>query len=411
MRNYRSVRHFPRTRRGWCAFGALAAIGLCACTDDENVTRATPLNNDGAAGAGGGTDSDGGVQDGRAIFRNDTFGDERFWTDQLRLHEVFATVAPTAALGLGLKVDSDLVPASVLASADLDAPATTVALLKLGAVIGVKAEVDASDRIVKLGVTCALCHSDTDNSVMPGIGKRRDGFANRDLDPGKILALSPSMTDAQKAALNSWGKGRYDARWNQDGISKPLLIPPIYGLKDVLLEISTGDGPISYWNSYVAVTQMGGMGQFVDPRIGVNVIRTPDLVTPKLFALYQYQVSIPKPAPPAGSFDAMAAGRGKALFEGTKAKCSTCHVPPLFTDVPDRLHRPEEVGQEPVAAQRSATKRYRTTPLRALWQHAPYFHDGSAATLTDVVNHYDAHLALGLAAAEKTDLVEYLKSL
>jgi hypothetical protein len=411
VRNLSTIRHFPRTRHGLCAIAALASIGLLACTDDENVTRATPLNNDGAAGSGGSENDAGAVTDGRSIFRNDTFGDERFWTDQLRLHEVFATVSPTTALSVGLKVDSELVPAAVLASADLDAPATTVALLKLGAVLGVRAEVDASDRIVKLGVTCALCHSDVDNAVMAGIGKRRDGYANRDLDPGKILALSPSMTEAQKAVLNSWGKGRYDARWNQDGISKPLLIPPIYGLKDVLLEVSTGDGPISYWNAYVAVTQMGGMGQFVDPRIGVNVIRTPDLVTPKLFALYQYQVSIPKPAPPAGSFDATAAERGKSLFEGAKAKCSTCHAAPLFTDVPDRLHKPEEVGQEPVAAQRSATKRYRTTPLRALWQHAPYFHDGSAPTLAAVVDHYDSHMTLGLTATEKTDLVEYLKSL
>jgi len=218
------------------------------------------------------------------------------------------------------------------------------------------------------------------------------------------------MTAAQKAVLNTWGKGKYDARWNQDGMSHAILIPPIYGLKDVPLEISTGDGPISYWNAYVAITQMGGMGQFFDPRINVRVSRMPDQVTPKLPALYDYQVSIPKPAPPAGSFDATVAARGKALFEGTKAKCSTCHSGALLTDAP-RLHTPAEVGQEPVTAQRSATKQYRTTPLRALWQHPPYFHDGSAATLPAVVEHYNTHMTLGLTAPEQADLVEYLKSL
>ena len=392
--------------------GSGGTSGSAGTASDASAGSGGSSGSGGSAGSGGSSGTDGGTQfDGKEVFRNDTFGDERYWTDQLRLHEVIQTVNPTTALSVGLKVDSEMVPANVLASADLNAPATTVALLKLGAVVGVKAEVDASDKIVKLGVTCALCHSDVDNSVKPGIGKRRDGFANRDLDPGKIIALSPALTAAQKADLNSWGKGRYDARWNQDGISKPLPIPPIYGLKDVPLEISTGDGPISYWNAYVAVTQMGGMGQFVDPRIGVNVIRQPDLVTPKLPALYAYQVSIPKPAPPSGSFDAAAAARGKTLFEGAKAKCSSCHVPPLYTDAADRLHKPAEVGQDPAQAERSATKRYRTTPLRALWQHAPYFHDGSAATLAAVVDHYDSHMTLGLTAAEKTDLVEYLKSL
>jgi mono/diheme cytochrome c family protein len=364
----------------------------------------------GAAGDAGVILPDGGGVDGREVFRNDTFGDEQFWTGTLKMNDVVEGVAPTAALGLGLKVDSDLVPMNVLMMADLTAPATTVALLKLNAVVGVRATVDANNQVTAFGITCALCHSDVDNSVQAGIGKRRDGYANRDLDPGKIIALSPAITPAQKTVLNAWGAGKYDARWNQDGMSKPLLIPPIYGLKDVQLETSTGDGPISYWNSYVAVTQMGGMGQFFEPRTNVRVIRTPDLVTPKLPALYDYQVSLAKPAPAAGSFDATVAARGKTLFEGAKAKCSTCHTPPLFTDAP-RLHTPAEVGQEPVAAQRSATKMYRTTPLRALAQHPPYFHDGSAATLPAVVTHYNTHMTLGLTAAEQTDLVEYLKSL
>jgi cytochrome c5 len=363
----------------------------------------------GAAGTGVDAGPDGGFN-GQEVFRNDTFGDEQFWTGTLKMNDVVETVNPTTALSVGLKVDSDLVPANVLMTADLMAPATTVALLKLNAVVGVRATVDAQNQVTSFGITCALCHSDVDNSVRAGIGKRRDGYPNRELDPGKIIALSPAITAAQKAQLNTWGPGKYDARWNQDGMSHPVLIPPIYGLKDVPLEISTGDGPISYWNRYVAVTQMGGMGEFFDERTNVRVSRTPDLVSSKLPALHDYQVSIPKPMPPAGSFDAAVAARGKALFEGTKARCSTCHSGPLLTDAPT-LHTPAEVGQEPVTAQRSATKRYRTTPLRALWQHPPYFHDGSAATLPAVVTHYNTHMTLGLTAAEQTDLVEYLKSL
>ena len=420
MRNFFSL--------GLPVVGILGVVALTACSDDEPMARSA-AGTSGAGGATGGTGGggtggtagtggavgsggDSGTKfDGRDVFRNDTFGDERFWTDQLGMHEVVEGVPPTTALAVGLKVDSDMVPANVLASADLNAPATTVALLKLGAVVGVKAEVDASNNVVKFGITCAICHSDVDNSVMPGIGKRLDGYANRQLDPGKIIALSPAITADQKAVLNTWGPGRYDARWNQDGMSKPILIPPIYGLKDVPVETSTGDGPISYWNAYVAVTQMGGLGKFEEPRTGVSVNRTPDMVTPKLPALLEYQVSIAKPPPPANSFDAAAAARGKTLFEGAKAKCSTCHTGATFTDSADKLHAAAEVGQEPVTAQRSASKMYRTTPLRALWQHPPYFHDGSATTLAAVVTHYNTHMTLGLTAAEQEDLVEYLKSL
>ena len=414
--------------------GVLGAVGSVACSDEDEPMARSAAGTSGTGGATGGTGgggtggtggggtagsggavgsggTDGGAQfDGREVFRNDTFGDERFWTDELKMNEVVMTVPPTTALAVGLKVDSDMVPMNVLATADLSAPATTVALLKLGAVLGVKAEVDANNNVTRFGITCAICHSDVDNSVMPGIGKRLDGYANRQLDPGKIIALSSAITAAQKAVLNAWGPGRYDARWNQDGMSNPILIPPIYGLKDVPVETSTGDGPISYWNSYVAVTQMGGLGKFEEPRTGVSVNRTPDMVTPKLPALLDYQLSLAKPTPPANSFDAAAAARGKTLFEGAKAKCSTCHTGPTLTDG-TKLHTPAEVGQEPVTAQRSASKMYRTTPLRALWQHPPYFHDGSAATLPAVVDRYDTHMTLGLTAAEKTDLVEYLKSL
>lgn len=351
--------------------------------------------------------------DGQEVFRYDTFGDEALWTDQLRMHEVIAAaVDPMTALGAGLKVDSEALPAGILESADLSDPATTVALLELGAVVGLIGEVDSQGKLTSVGVACALCHSDVDDSVMEGIGKRLDGHANRDLDPGLILSLSPAFEDdaETKAVLTSWGKGRYDARWNQDGMNAAVLIPPIYGLSDVPLETYTGDGPVSYWNAYVAVTQMGGIGQFFDPRVGVEVIRTPDQVTPKLPALFEYQVSLDAPAPPDGSFDEAAAARGQALFEDS-ALCSTCHSGPTFTDAATRLHAPAETAMEPLHAARSATGMYRTTPLRALSRHAPYFHDGSAATLEEVVSHYDSALSLDLPAADQADLVEYLKSL
>jgi hypothetical protein len=247
---------------------------------------------------------------------------------------------------------------------------------------------------------------------MPGIGLRIDGPANRDLNPGAIIALSPGLAgmDEVLAVYNSWGPGFYDARYNQDGINEPVVIPPIYGLAGVALETYTGDGPISYWNAYVAVTQMGGQGQFFDPRIDVEVIYEDDLVTPKLPALYDYQISL-EPAPVAsGSFDAAAAARGALLFSGD-ARCGSCHSGESFTDAATTLHTPAETAMDPTAAERSATGRYRTTPLRALLAHSPYFHDGSAATLADVVAHYDTALELELTAEQQTDLVEYLKSL
>jgi mono/diheme cytochrome c family protein len=307
-----------------------------------------------------------------------------------------------------------VLPPNFLARANLDDPATTVELLRRNAVLGVVAKVE-DRQITSIGITCALCHSTVDNSVAPGVGRRLDGWPNRDLDPGAIIALSPALTPAQKAVYNSWGPGRYDPRFNIDHISGPVLIPPAYGLQGVPFEIYTGDGPISYWNNYVGVTQMGGHGSFCDPRIGVCISQTPDLVVPKLPALLQYQVSLPAPPAPAGSFDSAAAARGQSVFASA---CASCHVPPLYTDVqngPDsatpRLHDASETGMDPAYAQRSATKKYRTTPLRALWQHAPYFHDGSAADLPAVVNHYDGVLGLGLTETQKADLVEFLKTL
>jgi mono/diheme cytochrome c family protein len=258
------------------------------------------------------------------------------------------------------------------------------------------------------------------------VGKRMDGPANRDLNVGAIVALSPALTAEQKAVFNSWGPGRFDPRLQAfDGTrlvplnstTVPVMIPPIYGLRGVGFETFTADGPISYWNNYVGVTQMGGQGSFSDPRIGVNVSQSPDLVTPKLPALLAYQLTLRPPDPPRMSFDQAAAKRGERLFEGA-ARCSSCHTPPTFTDVlrgPDSsvpvLHDPAEVGADPAYALRTATKKYRTSPLRGIWQHPPYFHDGSAADLLAVVNRYDAALSLGLTAAQKADLVEFLKSL
>jgi mono/diheme cytochrome c family protein/cytochrome c5 len=351
------------------------------------------------------------VDEGRQIFRHDTFGDEQLWTDQLRMHEVIAAaVSPRTALAVGLKVDSAVLPAGILQQVDLNAPATTVALLGMDAVVGLKGRVE-NGRLVSVGITCALCHSTVDNSVAPGIGQRLDGWANRDLDPGLILSLSPAMQDpAKQQVLKSWGPGKYDAYWNQDGVNDPQVIPPAHGLAGVALETFTGEGPVSYWNNYVAVTQMGGRGDFSDPRLGIRVDQEPDLVTPKLPALRSYQLSLAAPAPPAGSFDAAAAARGQALFAG-KARCSTCHSGDAFTDANRRLHTPTEVGMDRTLASRGATKAYRTTPLRGAWQHPPYFHDGSAKTLADVVRHYDRHLGLRLSAAETADLEQYLKSL
>jgi cytochrome c553 len=352
------------------------------------------------------------VDQGKDVFRFDTFGDEVFWTDTLRLHEaVGSAVDPVTALSVGLKVDADVLPAGILQTADLHSPATTIALIKLNAVVGLKGTVttvDGRDALTRLGVTCALCHSTVDNSVAPGIGHRLDGWPNRDLDPGAIIALSPALSADAKAVYRSWGPGRYDPRFNQDGKNAPVRIPPAYGLAGIPLATYTGDGDISYWNAYVAVTQMHGQGTFADSRLGIDIRHDPDLVTPKLPALRFYQESLAAPVAPLGSFDAAAAARGRSVF-ASKARCATCHQGTTYTD--DQLHLPSEVGLESVYASRSATKRYRTTPLRALWQHAPYFHDGSAATLTDVVEHYDRLQRLGLAADEKRDLVEFLKSL
>lgn len=371
------------------------------------------------------------AKDGQRIFRFDTFGDEQLWTNVLRMHEAISTVNPATALAVGLKVDVDALPPSIVEAlgagrVDLTSPEVTKALLRLDAVVGVKGTVTDAGELTSVGITCALCHSSVDNSLAPGIGKRLDGWANRDLNVGAIVALSPALPDALKAEFRTWGPGKYDPRHHAfDGTnlialnspSLPIVIPSIFGLKGVGFETFTGDGPISYWNSYVGVGQMGGHGRFADPRIGLFIDQSPDLVTPKLAALLDYQLQLRVPEAPPGSFDHSAAQRGKHLFR-KEAGCATCHQSPTFTDVlsgPDRtvpfLHDPVEVGMDPAYAGRTATGKYRTTPLRALWQHAPYFHDGSARDLAAVVDHYDRQFHLNLTTAQKADLVEYLKSL
>lgn len=393
---------------------------------------------------------------GQQIFRFDTFGDEAFWGDTLRLHQAIAGqknggvgpgVGPRAALAAGLKVDAEALPARLqqqikAGNVNLDDPATTVALLRLDAVVGVKGLFDASGNLKSMGVQCALCHSTVDNSFAPGIGKRLDGWANRDLDIGKIISLAPNLrpyTDllgvdlaTVKKVLASWGPGRFDALLDKDGKAfRPdggqagTVIPPAFGLAGVNLHTWTGMGSVPYWNAYVAVTEMHGSGTFFDERLNdpvrypvaaragtANVRNKPDLVTEKLPALHAYQLSLAAPKPPQGSFDAAAAARGQLVFSG-RAQCATCHVPPLYTEPGDNLHAPSEIGIDAFQAERSPTEKYRTAPLAGLWTHQKpgFYHDGRFATLPDVVEHYNGVKRLALTEQEKRDLVEFLKSL
>jgi len=398
------------------------------------------------------------VTEGRETFRHDSFGNEAFWGGKLGLHRaiagsanggVGAGLSARAALGLGLKVDSEQLPNEVVRAlkaraVDLDDPAVTLQLIQLDAVVGVRGFFDRSGRVASVGITCALCHSDVDDSLAPGIGRRLDGWAARDLDVGKIIAFAPSVAPfaqllgvdeaAVRRVLNSWGPGRFDAEMLLDGKSaRPdgkvaaVLIPPAFGLAGVNLHTSTGWGSVTYWNAFVAVLAMQSQGTFFDPRLDDaarfpiaaangfgDVRRTPDDVTPKLAALQFYQLSLPAPTPPKGTFDRTAAQRGKRLFSADgKARCATCHVPPLFTEPGWNLHTPQEIGIDDFQANRSPEGRYRTAPLKGLWSHGKggYYHDGRFAALGDVVAHYDAHFSLGLSASERRDIVEYLKSL
>jgi cytochrome c5 len=396
------------------------SVSVTACSTEGPGLAIAAQGPDAERASAASHEPHGKAANGQTIFRFDTFGDETFWTDTLHMHEVIAKgVSPKTALSVGLKVDATALPAEVVkgiqaGTVDLNSPATTVTLLKLNAVVGVIGKVSADGKTLeRVGITCALCHSTVDNSFSSGIGKRLDGWPNRDLNVGAIIALSPAVTEAQKAVYNSWGPGKYDPRYNIDGKNMPVMIPPAFGLRHVAKEIYTGDGPVSYWNAYVAITQMHGHGVFSDPRVNVNVNVTPDLVTSKLPALREYQFSLNAPGAVAGTFDAAAARRGRKVFDAT---CSSCHLSGNLSDVNNGvLHAPAEVGQSAAYAERSATKKYRTTPLRGLW-HAPqlkgpYFHDGSAPTLEAAVEHEVKVAKVNLTDAQKHDLVEYLKTL
>jgi hypothetical protein len=396
------------------------------------------------------------VEQGRQIFRFDTFGDEKFWGDSLKLHRAVAGAAnggvgpglsPRAALGVGLKVDVDALPpelqqALARGEVNLDDPAVTLALLRLNAVVGVTGFFDAGGGLRSMGIQCALCHSTVDDSFAPGIGHRLDGFAARDLNVGAIVSLAPDLrpvarllgTDVAtvKRVLAAWGPGKFDAElfldgkgFRPDGKTAATLIPPAYGLAGVNLHTYTGWGSVPYWNAFVANLEMHGQGVFYDPRLDDpkqfpvaarnrfgHTSNSPDLITPKLAALHFYQLALAAPAPPAGSFDPAAAARGAKLFRA-KAECATCHVPPLFTEPGWNLHTPAEIGIDRFQADRSPTHRYRTTPLKGLWAHEKggFYHDGRFATLGDVVDHYNRFFKLRLTSGEKRDLVQYLKSL
>jgi hypothetical protein len=394
-------------------------------------------------------------EQGRTVFRFETFGSELYWGDQLRLHEAIAGekfggagegLTPRKALQLGLKVDFDAVPSAlgdVLRGGSLsfDDVKNTHNLLKHDAVIGVKGFYEA-DRLVRVGITCAICHSTVDDVFAKGIGKRLDGWPNRDLDVGAIAALSPNLAPLAKQlgvdiatvkkVLLSWGPGKYDAELNVDGKAfRPdgspaaTVLPAAFGLAGVNLHTYTGWGTVTYWNAYVANTQMHGRGTFFDPRLDdankfplaardrVGHTRaSEDRVSPKLAALHFYQLALPPPKPPDDSFDKKGAARGKQIFEG-KARCATCHVPPLFTEPGWPMHTGAEIGIDDFQARRSPDGRYRTTPLRGLFVRTKggFYHDGRFKDLAAVVDHYNGHLRLGLSAAERSDLVEYLKSL
>jgi hypothetical protein len=396
------------------------------------------------------------INAGRQIFRFDTFGDEVFWGDALQLHRavvgeklggVGPGLTPRLALELGLKVDMDALPPDLVRKfqqkqINLDDPASTVALLKLNAVVGLRAFLSEQGAARSVGITCAICHSTVDNAFASGIGHRLDGWANRDLDIGKIIALAPYLEPLAdrldvdvatlKEVLESWGPGRYDAELMHDGKAtrpdgKPAatLLPPAFGKAGVNLHTYTGWGSVTHWNAYVANTQMRGQGTFFDPRLNDpdkfpiaaktgdwDIRHDPDLVSSKLAALHFYQLAIPAPKPPQGSFDRAAAARGEKLFRN-KADCARCHVPPLFTEPGWSMHTAKEIGIDDFQAMRSPDEHYRTTPLAGLWTHMKggFYHDGRFAKLEDVIDHYDDLFKLDLTDAEVDDLVECLKSL
>lgn len=395
------------------------------------------------------------LSEGRHTFRYDTFGDESFWGDTLKLHEVIQGrrfggvgpgVGPKTALAIGLKVDVDALPHSLIRDlergrVDLDDPAVTLALLKLNAVVGLNGVFDSGPTLHSIGIQCALCHSTVDDSLAPGIGHRLDGWANRDLNVGAIVSLAPDLSAVAgllqvdeasvRKVLGAWGPGKFDAElfldgrgFRPDGKSAATLIPPAFGLAGVNLHTWTGWGSVPYWNAFVATLEMHGKGNFHDRRLSDpsqfpvaaragfdNVRNDPDLVSSKLPALHLYQLSLTAPAARRGSFNEAAARRGRKLFES--AQCTGCHVAPTFSEPGWNLHTAEELGIDSFQSDRAPDKAYRTAPLKGLWTHTKggFYHDGRFATLLDVVNHYNLQFGLHLSTQEKSDLVEYLKSL
>ena len=396
------------------------------------------------------------VDEGRRIFRHDTFGDEAFWGGTLQLHRAIAGerfggvgpgVSPTTALSVGLKVDAEaLLPETIDAikegHVNLNDPAVTLALLDRNAVVGVTAQRGSDGGLATVGINCALCHSTVDNSVAFGIGRRLDGWPNRDLNVGAIVALAPDLqaiadllkTDQQtvRAVLGSWGPGKFDAElildgkaFRPDGRTSATLLPAAFGLAGVNLHTYTGWGSVPHWNGLVANLEMHGQGTFVDARLNDpvrfpvaaragfgNVRHDPDLITSKLPALQVYQLSLSAPVPPHGSFDESAARAGKDVFNGA-GRCSSCHVPPLFTEPGWNMHSASEIGIDDFQSSRSPDGMYRTTPLAGLFtrQKGGFYHDGRFADLRAVVDHYDQVLGLNLSEQAKANLVEYLKSL
>jgi hypothetical protein len=439
-------RSFPFVLIAVVGLGLIAVLG----STSDSAERASPARGSDSAVLDHARKA---MEEGKTTFRFDTFGDEAFWGDTLKLNQAIAGAAnggvgegltPKEALAVGLKVDVDALPGSLRSDlshgrVNLDDPATTLALLKLNAVVGVTGFFEGNGTLKSIGIQCALCHSTVDDSFAPGIGRRLDAWANRDLDVGQVVNLSPDLsavnqllgtTDEQtRAVLTSWGPGKFDAELFLDGQNHPTLIPPAFGLAGVNLHTWTGWGSVTYWNAFVATLEMHGIGRFWDPRLNdasrfpiaaangfgnlnPNLSPDDDRVTPKLADLHFYQLAIPAPAPPDDSFDHAAAARGDALFSG-KAKCNACHVEPLWTEPGWNMHTAAEIGIDDVQSSRSPDQRYRTSPLGGLWTHTKggFYHDGRFATLTDVVNHYNSFMNLGLTPGETNDLVEYLKSL
>jgi hypothetical protein len=393
---------------------------------------------------------------GRQTFRFDTFGDQSFWGATLHLNQaiegarfggVGPGLSPSAALALGLKVDVNALPPAVIqklksGTINLNDPAVTLALLRLNAVVGVTGFFDGQGALQSVGIQCALCHSTVDNSLTYGIGGRLDGWPNQDLNVGAIIALAPNLQPLAdllgvdqatvREVLRSWGPGKFDAELDLDGKafqpngrSSATVIPPAFRLAGVNLHTYEGWGSIPYWNAFVAVLEMHGQGNFFDSRLDDasqfpiaarngfgHIHNDPDLVTPALGDLHYYQLSLPAPTPPKGSFDPVAAAQGSKLFNG-RAQCSTCHMPPTYTDSGWNMHTGEEVCEDNFQADRAPDDRYRTSPLNGLWAHQErgFYHDGRFATLLDVVQHYNACLNLGLSDQDENNIVQFLKSL